>query len=1295
VVAEILIIPDHGALDLAKAGAQYIARSLGAIGVRVRESVSLCNDRKKLQQAISVALERSNTVLIVGGMDRSDDFPAKTVVARGLGLPLWRDDACLAAIKAYCSRTGEPFLAGDEAYADLPEGAVSFVPAYGKAPGCAISSDTQHILLLPESPQELAAMFGRYVTPYLGGAGAATTVTHVLRTYGVGEADVREKLRELTATANPAVTVQQDGNEVIIRVSAHGNSGQEAAGLCAPVLREAARRMGDLAYGLDVDSIQSAVALKMKKKDLGLAIAEAGTDGMLTRILSETVGGPEILRYSITADEDEQKLAKLDVSPKLLKKRGGVSEYAAVAMAAGARNRAEAEIGVGIAANVNDFEDKHSDPGLVYIAVCDEHNVYVKRLVVGDGDVEEDIVIDAAISRTLNMIRLFVDYLPGSYKGCIPLEAALSGKTITDHDSYDEDCAGEDAPSPSRLRRFFDHFVIRKADEPKTKVKKFVLVLAILTFLGCGGYLGLYYVRSYEAMAQQKELQALYVEPEAHTEAVDDTFPGQYLKGFGPLWSINNDIVGYLTVEGTGVGYPVVQGDDNEHYLRRDFYGEQSQHGIPFMDYRVDIGRPSDNFVIYGHNMEDGQIFGELLGYKKLDFFKAHPTILFDTLYEEGEYVVFAVFLTSSGEDAGTAFAYHDFINAKTDQDFTAYVEQLKLRSLLDTGVDAKPGDTLLTLSTCTSEFADARFVIAARKLREGEDPAALTSAAKMNPDPLYPDIWYETFGGQKPDVLGDVNVVTTPMAERSSSAPVISEMAVAESAPAPSLPLSSEEVSASMMAVQTSRVEAQKLAEEQAALEASRLAAEQAASEAEVSRLASEAEVSRLASEAEVSRLASEAEVSRLASEAEVSRLAAEKAASEAEASRLAAEQAAREAQAIVTAHETDAATAASKAATAAKKASSAAKAAENTSSLSRAEKELETAYLAAMEAESYAEEAAQSAEKAGTDAAAKSMKAAMESVEKAEDAFDRAEAALLLLMENDTGESSVPSKDTASSSSTDDTISSASSASGGDIGTLTVTSGGRKVTGDAFDIVSRVVQNEVGSSFHVEAIKAQAVAAYSFILQGSQNGGTASVLLASSASNKVKNAVAEVLGEYLTYNGRVAFTPYHATSAGATTSSQAVWGGSYPYLVSVDSSIEVTLSGFQTTTRMSRQKVEGLLSSKLGITADGDPADWFEILSEDPGGYNGEMAVCGQTRSRSGSKITGRLLRESVLGLRSACFTVDYDDSGDQFIFTTYGYGHGVGMSQNGANLYASQEGWNYEDILMHYYPGTSLQW
>jgi SpoIID/LytB domain protein len=199
----------------------------------------------------------------------------------------------------------------------------------------------------------------------------------------------------------------------------------------------------------------------------------------------------------------------------------------------------------------------------------------------------------------------------------------------------------------------------------------------------------------------------------------------------------------------------------------------------------------------------------------------------------------------------------------------------------------------------------------------------------------------------------------------------------------------------------------------------------------------------------------------------------------------------------------------------------------------------------------------------------------------------------------------------------------------------------------------------------------------------------------MASSASDNVKNAVADVLGEYLTYNGRVAFTPYHATSAGATTSSQAVWGGNYPYLVSVDSSIEATLSTFEATTRLSRQKVENLLSSKLGIQAEGDPADWFELLTEDPGGYNGEMAVCGQTRSRSGSKITGRLLRENVLGLRSACFTVEYDDSGDQFLFTTYGYGHGVGMSQNGAHLYASQEGWSYEDILMHYYPGTEISY
>ena len=240
-----------------------------------------------------------------------------------------------------------------------------------------------------------------------------------------------------------------------------------------------------------------------------------------------------------------------------------------------------------------------------------------------------------------------------------------------------------------------------------------------------------------------------------------------------------------------------------------------------------------------------------------------------------------------------------------------------------------------------------------------------------------------------------------------------------------------------------------------------------------------------------------------------------------------------------------------------------------------------------------------------------------------------------------------------------------------------------GRTVTGDVFDIVSQVVQNEMGS-FHEEALKAQAVAAYSFILH-ENNAGRVPNMRLSAATSKVEKATRAVLGEGLYYKNKIAFTPFYATSAGATNSSADVWGGSYPYLVSVDSSVDEDARNYEYQKTISVDKVRDLLEDYFSnIELQEDPNDWFEVISYTDGGYNKKMKAGNKT-------TTGRVLRESVLSLRSAAF--EWECDGEDFVFTTYGYGHGVGMSQTGANEYAKL-GWSYDEILDHYYPGTTLK-
>lgn len=257
------------------------------------------------------------------------------------------------------------------------------------------------------------------------------------------------------------------------------------------------------------------------------------------------------------------------------------------------------------------------------------------------------------------------------------------------------------------------------------------------------------------------------------------------------------------------------------------------------------------------------------------------------------------------------------------------------------------------------------------------------------------------------------------------------------------------------------------------------------------------------------------------------------------------------------------------------------------------------------------------------------------------------------------------------------------------GDWEDLKVRSGGSTVSGSAVSIVGRIVQTEMGSSFPDEAIKAQAVAAYTFVrYHNSVAGDIPSVILSdpSRVTDKVDRLVREVAGEQITYNGKPILATYCSSSAGVTTSSQSVWGSSLPYLVAVKSEGDRSNLYYGSTTTISAGVVKSKLENYLNVDLNGvSPKMWFDILSYwDGGPYVNKVSIAGQ------KETTGRVIRESILNLRSAAFEVEYN--GSDFIFTTYGYGHGVGMSQLGAKYYADQ-GWDYVDILEHYYSGATV--
>lgn len=301
------------------------------------------------------------------------------------------------------------------------------------------------------------------------------------------------------------------------------------------------------------------------------------------------------------------------------------------------------------------------------------------------------------------------------------------------------------------------------------------------------------------------------------------------------------------------------------------------------------------------------------------------------------------------------------------------------------------------------------------------------------------------------------------------------------------------------------------------------------------------------------------------------------------------------------------------------------------------------------------------------------------------------------------DNAESTAPdSSDQTSSQPSGDSSSSGSSGSAPVTSTINVTMNGTPQTMDLVTCLAMVAQNELGPNAPAEAYKAQCVATHSWIL--SQSGYPS--VAGSTPGSAATAAAQEVANILVTYNGQVCFTPYFASASTGTASSAEVWGSARPWLVAVDSPYDQsTASNWNTNgyntgcARFARQTLQDRIKEKMGVDLSGvDPNSWFTILSTNQYGWVSQMQI-GPNASGNDT-CSGRWFREvltagcSVDGrsLRSQCFTVSYDASLDCFIFDVYGYGHGCGMSQWGAIGYANN-GWNYQQILQHYYPGTTL--
>ncbi|MBQ9563163.1 MAG: sortase [Oscillospiraceae bacterium] len=227
-------------------------------------------------------------------------------------------------------------------------------------------------------------------------------------------------------------------------------------------------------------------------------------------------------------------------------------------------------------------------------------------------------------------------------------------------------------------------------------------------------------------MPEEQQQAAQLTEEAFHPDPVvltEDELEQSILPQLRPVYEMNHDLIGWLTIPGTDVDHPVVQTpQDNEYYLYRDFEGKDNKNGTLILDGNCDPWTPGRNLIIYGHNMRSGLMFGQLDQYLFKDYCREHRLIRFDTLNRERTYVVIAAVQSTQIQGGGFG-SFRYTAEFEDEEDLGSWLDYIRRRRRFDTDVAFDTSDRYLTLSTCAYHDENGRLLIIARELRPDEDP--------------------------------------------------------------------------------------------------------------------------------------------------------------------------------------------------------------------------------------------------------------------------------------------------------------------------------------------------------------------------------------------------------------------------------------------------------------------------------------------------------------------------------------------------------------------------------------------
>jgi nicotinamide-nucleotide amidase len=353
--------------------APYIAEKLNELGFDTLYQSTVGDNRNRMAQVFTTALARADIVITTGGLGPTQGDITKEVMAQLLGRQLYLHEPSLKQIKCFFSNRKLEMTENNVRQAMMPEEAIIVENARGTAPGVIIEEGAKTVIHLPGPPYETEGMLENSVIPYLKNRFGiqGTIVSKVLRTYGIGESALEEKIKDyIKVQGNPTIALLARNSEIHVRLTAKASTNEEAEALIAGLEEKVRGRIGEFIFGINTQTLEEVVGDLLKAKNLTLSLAESCTGGQVTGRITDIPGSSEYLIGSVVCYSNRIKTAVVGVPAQTLNDFGAVSEQTAISMARGIRQNFQTDIGIGITGIAGPGGAVAEKPvGLVYIAV--------------------------------------------------------------------------------------------------------------------------------------------------------------------------------------------------------------------------------------------------------------------------------------------------------------------------------------------------------------------------------------------------------------------------------------------------------------------------------------------------------------------------------------------------------------------------------------------------------------------------------------------------------------------------------------------------------------------------------------------------------------------------------------------------------------------------------------------------------------------------------------------------------------------------------------------------------------